>query len=104
MAGNDPNRKSILTNEMMRRIIGVMAAKGCPRRQEERTMNYYTMTTERAEEIAQLAGLTTGQVRDYCLTDWPQGEEHQRWLDTAPVGEIAAWIDAGAAEAEAGAE
>ena len=24
--------------------------------------------------------------------DWPEGAEHQAWLDTAPVAEIAGWV------------
>lgn len=53
---------------------------------------YYTMTDERAEEIAVLAGLTSGQVREVALADWPEGAEHQAWLDSAPVQEIADWV------------
>ena len=39
--------------------------------------------------------MTEAQVRDYCLADWPEGQEHQDWLDNAPVSEIADWVIAG---------
>ena len=36
--------------------------------------------------------MTEAQVRDYCLADWPEGQEHQDWLDSATVEEIASWV------------
>lgn len=55
---------------------------------------HFTMTNERAEEIAAVGGFTVEQVREFCLADWPEGEDHQLWLDTAPADEIAGWIEA----------
>jgi len=31
----------------------------------------------------------------FALADWPEGEEHLRWLLTAPAEEIDSWIAAG---------
>jgi hypothetical protein len=59
------------------------------------TTEYYTLSDERAERIAALAGLTVEQVRDFALADWDEGAEHQDWLDTADEREIADWIVAG---------
>jgi hypothetical protein len=56
---------------------------------------HYTLSDERAARIAALAGLTIEEVRDFALADWPEGEEHQAWLDTANEREIADWIVAG---------
>jgi hypothetical protein len=56
---------------------------------------HYTMSDERAERIAALAGLSVEQVRDFALADWDEGAEHQDWLDTADEREIADWILAG---------
>lgn len=41
---------------------------------------------------AALPEATTEDIDDYCLaTDWPEGQEHQDWLDSAPVEEIVSW-------------
>lgn len=62
---------------------------------------YYTMTDERAEEIAARAGLTPEQVREVALADWPEGAEHQAWLNSASVQEIADWVLATGASEQA---
>lgn len=41
------------------------------------------------------AGLTTGEVYEFCTADWPEGQEHQDWLDSATPEEIAGWVIAG---------
>ena len=33
--------------------------------------------------------------RDVILADWPQGDEHWRWVATAPVRDILSWVEAG---------
>ncbi len=58
-------------------------------------VQYYTMSDERTEQIAAVAGISAEQVREYALADWNEGGEHQRWLDTAPAQEVADWILAG---------
>ena len=58
---------------------------------------YYTMSDERALAIARAIGgsTTIEDVREFCLADWPEGAEHQRWLDTASIDEIADWCCSG---------
>ena len=56
---------------------------------------YFTLDNKRAEAIAKLAEVTTKEVRDYCLADWPEGSEHQNWLNMAPIEEIAIWVSFG---------
>ena len=54
---------------------------------------HFTIDAEKAEEIADLLGWTADEVKEVCLADWPEGEQHQQWLNTAPVQEIADWIE-----------
>jgi len=35
--------------------------------------------------------------QEFCLADWPDGEEHWRWLLTADRSEIEDWVAAGRA-------
>ena len=60
---------------------------------------YYTINQNRLAEIVanvqQTSPMTEAQVRDFVLADWPEGAEHQDWLDNAPVSEIADWVVAG---------
>jgi hypothetical protein len=58
----------------------------------------YVLSEEKVREIAQAGGLPLELVREWCLARWPQGRPHQEWLDTAPAGEIAVWIEANARE------
>ena len=39
--------------------------------------------------------LTAEEVELFCTADWPEGQEHQDWLDTATPEEIADWVIAG---------
>ncbi len=36
--------------------------------------------------------ITSSDIRSYCLADWPEGESHQGWLNTATAHEIATWV------------
>lgn len=60
-------------------------------------MEYFRMDDEKLETVARLVGMADDMdaVREYCLADWPEGEAHQRWLDNAPVSEIASWVRSG---------
>lgn len=42
--------------------------------------------------------LTANEVESFCTADWPEGQEHQDWLDTATPEEIADWVIAGRSE------
>jgi hypothetical protein len=35
---------------------------------------------------------TLDEISDICGYDWPEGEDHQRWLKSAPALEIAGWL------------
>jgi hypothetical protein len=52
---------------------------------------YYGISDERVQAIAHDAGMAPEDVRAYCTADWPEGQEHQDWLDTASTREIATW-------------
>ena len=34
-------------------------------------------------------------IEAFCLADWPEGQEHQDWLNKATAEEIADWAIAG---------
>lgn len=53
---------------------------------------YYSIDTERARQIAEMVGVSLEEVVEYAAADWPEGEVHQAWLDTAPIEEIAGWM------------
>jgi hypothetical protein len=54
----------------------------------------YTLSEEKLAEIARVGGLPLELVREWCLASWPKECCHQEWLDSAPAGEIAVWIEA----------
>jgi hypothetical protein len=56
----------------------------------------YTLPEKKLEEVARVGGLPLELVREWCLAPWPDECRHQKWLDTAPAGEIAVWIEANA--------
>ena len=66
------------------------------------TSDHYSISRERLAAV--VAALATarpnqpsrlGPISDFLLADWPEGAEHQTWLDTAPAAEIADWYLAG---------
>jgi hypothetical protein len=63
----------------------------------------YQVTDARLAEIiasdARLAAFTPEAVHAYCVADWPEGDEHQTWLDTAPAQQIAVWALVGLRDA-----
>ncbi len=47
-----------------------------------------------AHEMAKARFSTTPQLAQYetvIFADWPEGDEHWRWIASAPVAEIVAW-------------
>lgn len=66
-------------------VISKMTRKG------RRMTEYFRIDDERVQAIAADANMTPEAVREYCTADWPEGQEHQDWLDTASVHEIATW-------------
>lgn len=52
---------------------------------------HYRMDDDKAAEAAILAGVDIEDLLLVCLSDWPQGDEHQAWLDNTPAQDIADW-------------
>jgi len=68
--------------------------------QDSQSGGSYTLSTERAEEIAlQRNGLTTEIVLEFARKGGGPESDHQRWLDDAPDTEIASWVFAQATAA-----
>ena len=59
----------------------------------------YTISSERVAAIGQMVraerDISDDRIAAYCVADWSEGEEHQQWLDNAPLQQIAAWIVVG---------
>ena len=43
----------------------------------------------------ELPEASSEDVEDLCLYDWPEGQDHLDWLNTASPTEIAHWVVAG---------
>lgn len=65
---------------------------------------YYTISDATLYQVCEIiratrptddAATLVASVREFCLTDWAEGDEHQEWLDTATPAEIADWVLAG---------
>jgi hypothetical protein len=56
--------------------------------------DYYSIYRSRLLEIAAAAHITEAQAFDFVLADWPEGKEHQDWIDNAATDEIASWAKA----------
>lgn len=60
---------------------------------EEVAPSLYHLTPSRLREIANShSALTVEIVREFCLADWSEGDQHQDWLECAPAEEIGDWI------------
>jgi len=55
-----------------------------------REVGYYTYDDAKARVDAEPE---LQAYRDTILYDWPEGEEHWRWVVEAPVAEIVAWAE-----------
>lgn len=53
---------------------------------------FFKLSQQRIEEIAQLAGLSPARTRRICTYPWPDSKIHQRWLDESGAEEIAHWV------------
>lgn len=51
-------------------------------------MNLYAKAKRRVENDKRLAPHA-----DFILADWPEGDEHWRWVIKAPVDEILDWVE-----------
>jgi len=59
----------------------------------------YHIDAERLESIVNAyaeyePNVSTADVEATLLYDWPEGQEHQDWLDTADPQEVADWLAA----------
>ena len=58
---------------------------------------HYTMSHERIDAViaavqADYPSATEDDVISVLDGDWPEGREHQEWLNNATIAEIAAWV------------
>jgi hypothetical protein len=54
------------------------------------TQELYEQARERVQHTPELA-----PHEEFILADWPEGDDHWRWVIDAPVEEIASWVEAG---------
>lgn len=60
----------------------------------------YTIEDSKLNKVVEIINQNTDPaateelIGDVCLYDWPEGREHQEWLDSASPEEIANWIAA----------
>jgi hypothetical protein len=59
-------------------------------------MTYFNINDDKLEQIKKLIpNLDSETINDFILADWPEGKEHQSWLDSATPEQIADWVIAG---------
>lgn len=63
-------------------------------------MAQYTISRDKVQAIVANAAthghvFSEQEIEDFCTAGWPEGDEHQKWLDTASVEEIADWCIVG---------
>lgn len=60
----------------------------------------YKIDDEKLAEVAcifndgRVMKVTADAIKDIICDDWPQGQEHQDWIDKASAEEIADWLNA----------
>lgn len=52
----------------------------------------FTMDQSRFEAVVEQSGLDEEWVNSALFYDWENADDHQEWLDTAPISEIAEWV------------
>lgn len=58
----------------------------------EDEIEYYKVSGDRVQAIAEASGLPIMRVRQICMAPWPDDKVHQQWLDESSVEEIARWV------------
>lgn len=58
---------------------------------------HYSIYESRLLEIAEAAHISEDEAFDFVLADWPEGREHQDWIDNEDTEVIAAWVRRGRA-------
>ena len=60
----------------------------------------YTIDEEKLERVTEIIssevepGVTEDIIEDHICGDWPEGQEHQDWIDDGDAREIADWLEA----------
>lgn len=57
-----------------------------------------TKLAEAVRIVRERKSVELSDVLNYVVADWPNGDEHQEWIDNAPAAEIASWFLAGYTE------
>ncbi len=58
----------------------------------------YTIDSEKLTEVTEIINsdtdprATEADVETHITDDWPEGQEHQDWIDSADAQEIADWV------------
>jgi len=61
----------------------------------------FTIDNDKLDEVTRIINheaqpsATESKVAAFVLADWPEGDEHQQWLNVASPKEIADWVIAG---------
>ncbi len=58
----------------------------------DENQEFFKISLQRLQQIADVAGLTVERTRRICTYPWPDAKIHQRWLDEAGVQEIGHWV------------
>jgi len=59
---------------------------------------YYTIDEDKLEQVTEIVNRDTDPaatpelIRQHICADWPEGQEHQDWIDAAAPEEVADWI------------
>ncbi len=86
---------------VMKRQIAVLLAQGFRSKSEVITMAIDRMYQQEVHDIAAIDAAmarvnTTPQLvphKPTIFADWNEGDEHWRWIASAPVAEIVAWAE-----------
>ena len=63
-------------------------------------MSNYTIDAEKLTKVVEIVNLETDPtatdelIEAHICADWHEGDEHQRWIDSARPQEIADWVAA----------
>lgn len=62
------------------------------------TSSYFEIDEDKMHEVGKIIaanGINYRKAVAFVLADWPEGQEHQAWLNKANAQEIADWVVAG---------
>lgn len=63
-------------------------------------MAHFTIDSKKLEAVVKAVqndrpDIAQRTIEEFVTADWPEGKEHQQWLDNASVQHIADWVIAG---------